>query len=150
MAGKKQLKLVLDEIWCYGCYTCEIACKQEHGLPAGPRLIRIEREGPKRINGRLQMEFKLATCRQCPEPDCVEACPEHAIAKREDGIVSIDAGKCNYCLICVDACPYGALQPNPDKQVVQKCELCSHRLAEGLQPACVSHCPIDALVVESE
>jgi Fe-S-cluster-containing dehydrogenase component len=26
---------------CMGCLACEVACKQEHNLPVGPRWIRV-------------------------------------------------------------------------------------------------------------
>ena len=31
--GKKGLLIAYD--YCTGCHTCEVACKQEHGYPAG-------------------------------------------------------------------------------------------------------------------
>ena len=26
---------------CMGCHACEVACKQEHELSVGPRLVRV-------------------------------------------------------------------------------------------------------------
>ena len=26
---------------CMGCHACEVACKQEHDIGTGPRLIRV-------------------------------------------------------------------------------------------------------------
>ena len=37
MAG---LKVAAER--CIGCFACEVACMQEHELPPGPRLIRVE------------------------------------------------------------------------------------------------------------
>lgn len=146
MVGKVNLLQLIEE-WCYGCYSCELACKQENQLPAGPRLLRIIKEGPEERGGRLWMGFKLAACRHCDEPECAQVCPEEAITKRADGIVILDHSKCSGCQACIEACPYQALEVNPDQGWVQKCNLCFERLDAGLQPACVHHCPTQALVV---
>ena len=39
--------LVIFKKDCMGCHACEIACKQEHGLGVGPRLIRIVEKPPQ-------------------------------------------------------------------------------------------------------
>lgn len=41
---------------------------------------------------------------------------------------------------CMAACPYGAPQYDAQKKKVDKCNLCYHRLKEGLPPACVRTC----------
>ena len=74
--------LFIDTEECVGCHACEIACKQEHELPVGPRLIRIYNTGPQRIEGRPQLRYKVAVCLQCTEPPCLEACPVDAISLR--------------------------------------------------------------------
>jgi len=33
--------LLIDYEYCTGCHTCEVACKQEHGYPAGKWGIKI-------------------------------------------------------------------------------------------------------------
>lgn len=35
-------KIAVDKEWCIACYTCEVACKQEHNLPVGPGWITVE------------------------------------------------------------------------------------------------------------
>lgn len=93
-------------------------------------------------------------CNHCENPPCTRVCPTQATWKREDGIVMMDWHRCIGCRYCVAACPYGsrsfnwedprpALSTiNPDfptrtKGVVEKCNFCEERLAQGLQPACV-------------
>jgi Fe-S-cluster-containing dehydrogenase component len=81
----------------------------------------------------------------CGKPNCVDACPTQAITKRaEDGIVLVDQDECIGCDACAEACPFGAPQFGHDG-IVQKCDLCVDRLAEGKQPACVGTCPGEAL-----
>ena len=48
--------------------------------------------------------------------------------------LNLNEEKCIGCLACVDACPFGAIQINPDGDVL-KCDLC------GGDPVCVKYCP---------
>jgi molybdopterin-containing oxidoreductase family iron-sulfur binding subunit len=96
----------------------------------------------------------LALCNHCDNPPCVRVCPTKATFQREDGIVMMDFHRCIGCRYCMAGCPYGSrsfnfMDPrkhlettNPDfptrtKGVVEKCEFCAERLAEGKLPACV-------------
>ena len=38
MAEQRKRMTVTES--CMGCLACEVACKQEHNLPVGPRWIR--------------------------------------------------------------------------------------------------------------
>jgi Fe-S-cluster-containing dehydrogenase component len=67
---------------CHGCKTCEIACKQEHNLPVGPRWIRVYPDGPREIHGKLQLRYLVTHCMHCSRPPCKEACPVEAISQR--------------------------------------------------------------------
>ena len=101
-------------------------------------------------------------------PPCVKACPEYpgkrmtyvtpegkkiryrggATYKRPDGAILIDKELCIGCGKCIDACPYGvrSFDPfvkagkDPEKQAADKCDLCVHRVDNGLEPACVNTC----------
>ena len=79
-------------------------------------------------------------CQHCANPECVDVCPTGASAKREDGIVTIDAGQCIGCQACIPVCPYGARFLDEDMGVVNKCNLCSKLVDEGDIPMCVSQC----------
>ena len=105
-------------------------------------------------------------CNHCSKPPCVKVCPTRSTWKREDGIVMMDYHRCIGCRYCMAACPYGARSfnwrnprpfiketdpnyPTRTKGVVEKCNFCEERLAEGLIPACVEACQkngSDALV----
>jgi len=140
-----QYALIFDLKRCIGCYACEVACKQEHNLPVGPRWIRVVKKGPIVVNGQLRMDFVPVTCKHCAIPPCIEACPVNAITKREDGIVTIDPKLCNGCMECIQVCPFGAPQLNPEKKVVEICTLCVERIDKGLKPACVQSCYAKAI-----
>jgi tetrathionate reductase subunit B len=101
-------------------------------------------------------------------PPCVKACPEYpgermtwtspsgkkiryrhgATYKRPDGLILIDASLCIGCGKCIDACPYGvrSFDPfvkagkKPAEQAVDKCDMCAHRIDNGVEPACVNTC----------
>ncbi|HME46442.1 MAG TPA: 4Fe-4S dicluster domain-containing protein [Syntrophorhabdales bacterium] len=142
--------LFVDLDRCIGCYTCEVACKQEHDLPVGPRWIRVTRDGPREIPGGLQLDFYPKMCKQCENPECAEACPEKAISKRSDGSVVIDLEACTGCKACVEGCPFGLMDFNQKTEKASKCDLCAGRLEEGLEPSCVAFCPGKALVFQKE
>jgi Fe-S-cluster-containing dehydrogenase component len=138
-------ELIIDHELCWGCKTCEVACKQEFSTPEGVKLISVEEVGPAMVEAKLDFVFHVNVCRHCDEPPCVDACADEAIAKRDDGIVVLDEQKCSGCQLCVDACPYEAIVFDSIKDVAQKCNLCHHRIDEGLYPACadnvcLAHC----------
>jgi len=139
-----QYALLVDEKRCVGCQTCEVACKQENSLPVGPKwMVVISRI--KEIDGKLVMSFPHIRCMHCANPPCIPACPTNAVTKRADGIVLIDPELCTGCMACIEACSFGAPQFNPEKNTVEMCTLCVHRIEKGLKPACVQHCPSGAL-----
>src|SRR5574340_1727368 len=86
----KKFMVMIDEESCWGCRTCEAACRQEFGLPGGVNLISLIEEGPRMVNGRLDFIFRLNLCRHCDDPPCRDACPDGAIFRRDDGIVIMD------------------------------------------------------------
>jgi molybdopterin-containing oxidoreductase family iron-sulfur binding subunit len=102
----------------------------------------------------VEKQKYLLLCNHCDEPPCVRVCPTQATFKREDGIVMMDMHRCIGCRFCMAACPFGArsfnyMEPRPHiaelqrerptrmRGVVEKCNFCAERLAEGLEPACV-------------
>jgi tetrathionate reductase subunit B len=101
-------------------------------------------------------------------PPCVKVCPEFpgdrakfktadgktiryrqgATYKRPDGMILIDKEKCIGCGKCIDACPYGVRSFDPfvkaggdtTKQAADKCDMCLHRVDNGVEPSCVNTC----------
>lgn len=134
--------LEIDEALCWGCQTCEAACKQEDGPPVGVKRIRVGEEGPGLAEGRWRFTFRVHRCRHCDDPPCADACPEGAIARRNDGVVVLDRGACTGCQGCLAACPFDAIAFDAGAGTADKCNLCHHRLDRGLLPACADNvCP---------
>ena len=137
-----KFNLTIDNRLCWGCRTCEVACKQENRAADGVKLIFVQENGPGLVDGNLDFSFHVNLCRHCDDPPCAEACPEDAITQREDGIVVMDYELCTGCQACIDACPYNAIAFDESKAVAQKCNLCYQRVDQGLIPACADNiCP---------
>ena len=126
---------------CVGCNACEVACKQEHGLPVGPRWMRVYPDSPREIQGKQQQRYVVTHCMHCSRPRCKDVCPVEAITKREDGLVLVDEELCTGCKDCIEACPLGVMQFDEERGIAQKCDLCVARLDKGLPPSCVDACP---------
>lgn len=110
----------------------------------------------------LEIDNIAVACQHCENPACTKVCPVGATYKDlETGAVRQDYDKCIGCRMCMGACPYTGVRsfnwedpkyalnhavgsadvPEHQKHVVEKCTMCWHRLANGLEPACVEVCP---------
>jgi phenylacetyl-CoA:acceptor oxidoreductase 27-kDa subunit len=149
--------MVIDLQRCIGCYSCQIACKQEHFLPPWIFWARVIVSETGKYPA-VTKEILPVLCNHCKEAPCVDACPTGASTKREDGLVLIDYDKCVGCRYCVMACPYqqrtyysyNTKQYFPGQAVTEyeligrkifplqkgttiKCTFCSDRLDQGLK-----------------
>jgi carbon-monoxide dehydrogenase iron sulfur subunit len=111
------------------------AYKSERG-DLMPR-VQVEEDGP--ISFALQ-------CRQCMEPSCLEACVSGAMHRDEaTGAIVCDESRCVGCWMCIMVCPAGAIQQNLlGHGIASKCDLCYG----SDKPACVAHCPNEALTYD--
>ena len=137
--------MVIDLRRCTGCQSCSVACKMENNVPLGVwrTWINIMEKGeyPYAIKAFLPL-----LCNNCENPLCVTVCPVKATYKRRDGIVEINPHLCVGCKICILACPYQMRYLHPYKKIADKCNWCLHRIEVGLEPACVTACPTEALI----
>ncbi len=137
---------LLDQSRCIGCHACTTACKSENEVPVG-----VTRTYVKSVDAGtfpdVRRAFQVTRCNQCEDAPCVSACPTAAMYKRDDGIVDFDKSVCIGCKACMAACPYDAIFINPEDHSAEKCNMCAHRLDVGLEPACVTVCPVEAIIV---
>lgn len=156
--------LIIDVARCHDCNNCFLACKDEYVGNDWPPYAKAQPNRGQRwmnILRRERGEYPLVAvaylakpCQHCKNPPCLKAARNDAVSTREDGIVLIDPEKAAGQKQLVDACPYGAIWWNEEKNLPQKCTLCVHLLDEGWrQPRCVQACPtgaIRALKLESD
>jgi Fe-S-cluster-containing hydrogenase component 2 len=116
---------------CDGCRMCELVCSAKKSGKVNPHLARIKITRSEKEDHPFPV-----ICRHCKNPPCQQACPIPQAMYREQrtGVVIINEAECISCLACVDACPFGAIQVGPHREIL-KCDLC------GGEPVCVRYCP---------
>ena len=145
-----QLGFFIDQSRCIGCFTCVVACKDWHDIPAGPVNWRWVTTVEKGCYPAVFVAFLSLSCLHCAEPLCMTVCPVDAIKKREsDGIVVVDQEAClgkDACGLCREACPWRVPQFGSEADAkMQKCHFCVDRWQIGRKPICVEACPVWAL-----
>jgi phenylacetyl-CoA:acceptor oxidoreductase subunit 1 len=164
--------MVIDLRRCVGCQTCTIACKQEHGLPAGTQW-RFVADCEIGEYPDVRRVFLPMQCMHCAEPPCVPVCPTGASRQRRDGIVWVAYDVCVGCGYCAVACPYHArhlvddaggyfTEPTPAERatarrerqgVMTKCTFCKERvdagraagLVPGVDPGATPMCAVSCI-----
>ncbi|MBI4665853.1 MAG: 4Fe-4S dicluster domain-containing protein [Nitrospinae bacterium] len=161
-SARNQWGMVIDINKCSpDCTACYDACRKENNVPHFPepeldihwiRKITFKQKGVPGAEERAMP----AMCYHCQHAPCEHVCPVAATFTRADGIVLVDKHRCIGCRYCMIACPYKARSfvsrhvehdpaENPDAPirmhgVVEKCDLCVHRIDKGEKPACVEAC----------
>jgi len=155
--------MLIDIGKCIGCGSCVRACANENHVPKGyfrtwVERYEIEEEKQPKVdspNGGmdgyplptpvdLKSFFVPKLCNHCVDSPCVQVCPVGATFISPDGVVLVDENYCLGCRYCVQACPYGCRYLHPEKNTVDKCTLCYHRITQGLTTACCENCPTGA------
>lgn len=131
--------MVVDLRKCIGCQACTISCEVENAVPPYKRRTIVSTYELSWM-GRPRRAVLPRLCNHCQEPPCVAGCPTRATYKREDGVVVVDASVCIACGYCIQNCPYDSRFLNERTRVADKCNLCIHRVEQGLLPACVETC----------
>ena len=157
-----QVCKLVDTTTCIGCKACEVACLEWNGYPFTEttfdntyqtmpetawnywNLIKFnEHEDP---DHGLMLLMRKDQCMHCEEPGCLAACPaEGAIVQYANGIVDFQEANCIGCGYCMTGCPFNIPKFSPKARKVFKCTLCSDRVTQGLEPACIKACPTGCL-----
>ncbi|MCL2889117.1 MAG: carboxypeptidase regulatory-like domain-containing protein [Eggerthellaceae bacterium] len=142
---------------CNGCRNCQVACKDEHCGTDWPAYAKAQPDTgqfwlkvDEQIRGqvpKVKISYTLRFCQHCGNAPCAEVCSENAFVRRQDGLLILDYEKCNGCMDCVEACPFGSIFANEELGIAQKCTGCAHLLDDGHElPHCVDVCPHDAFL----
>jgi formate dehydrogenase beta subunit len=107
-------------------------------------LIRFDEH--QREDGTLMWLMRKDQCMHCAEPGCLEACPsDGAIVQYANGVVDFQQDKCIGCGYCISGCPFNIPKFNKETKRVYKCTLCTDRISQNLEPACIKSCPTGCL-----
>lgn len=133
--------LIVDVDRCDNCRACFIAVKDEHAgndfpgyaaaqPPQGHNWLDIQRK-ERGSYPQVEAHFLPVMCNHCDDAPCMKAARDGAVRKRDDGIVIIDPEKAKGQRQIVDACPYGAISWNEEKQLPQHWIFDAHLLDQG-------------------
>ena len=162
MQREEEVCKLVDTTTCIGCKACEVACVEWNDLPFGAttfdntyqtmpetrwnywNLIKFNEH--EREDSTLMWLMRKDQCMHCADPGCMAACPaDGAIVQYENGIVDFEQENCIGCQLCIAGCPFDIPKFNQTTKKVYKCSLCSDRVGQGLEPACIKACPTGCL-----
>ncbi len=127
--------LTVDSDKCTGCRLCEQVCSVVHEGVSNPAKSRIQI-----VKWEQEGRYIPMTCQQCEDAPCKNACPVGAISRdKEHGYLTVNYEVCIGCRLCVEICPFGAMNYDMTAHKVFKCDLC------GGDPQCVRFCEVKAL-----
>ena len=159
--------VIMDQVVCGGCRSCQAACTVFNDGHCQPDLGRIQV-----IKDYFEGDFLPQPCSHCTWPACMYSCPtgalqtdsgeEGGISELEVRLTSLLSGKltpstskgtnarivnereCIGCQQCVEGCAkifnLSRVRFNSKKNVAVKCTLC------GGSPQCVRFCPVGAIL----
>ena len=156
--------MLIDVTRCTACRGCQVACKQWNDKPGESTRYSASRTNPPALSARtlclldlrpaerngeeVKLSFVKLQCMHCIDPACVSACPVAALTKEDNGPVVYHAERCFGCRYCMVSCPFEVPKFEWWKAIptIQKCQFCFDRIEQGLEPACATACPNDAVV----
>lgn len=157
----QEIAMLHDISKCTACRACMVACKQWKNLPSDPTPFVGEFQSHSDLspttynlikmketyeNGQIRWDFLKFQCMHCGDPACAKACPEDALTKLDNGVVSFDYDKCVGCGYCATNCPFGVPKIDKTTNKSTKCDLCEDRIANGMVPSCAQTCTADAIL----
>jgi formate dehydrogenase iron-sulfur subunit len=156
--------MLTDLTRCVGCRSCERACIKANNLPlpkvgffADVSVFREKRRPDahnlKVINSYENKKWKgpvyrMVQCNHCAEPACAAACLVGALKKTPEGAVIYNEDLCIGCRYCMTACPFyipAFDYFNAGSPAIRKCNMCYHRIVNGMTPACAEACGVQAI-----
>lgn len=136
----KKWNLIIDVDRCDNCRLCFLAVKDEYNGNDFPGVsaaqpsqghswldIRRKERGTYPI---VQARFLPVMCNHCDDAPCMKAAQNGAVRKRDDGIVIIDPERSKGQRQIAEACPYGAVSWNDEKDIPQAWPFDAHLLDE--------------------
>jgi formate dehydrogenase beta subunit len=151
----------IDVTTCIGCKACEVARVEWNDHPFRETAFdntyqtmpstewnyyNLIKFNEQQHDGNLMWLMRKDQCMHCADPGCLRACPaDGAIVQYANGIVDFNQENCIGCQYCVSGCPFDIPKFNPATKKVYKCTLCSDRVGQGLEPACIKACPTGCL-----
>ncbi|MCP5328189.1 MAG: 4Fe-4S dicluster domain-containing protein [Steroidobacteraceae bacterium] len=137
----KKWNMIVDVERCNNCRSCFLAVKDEHAGNEFPgyaasqpamganwlNIVRKERGAYPVVDAH----FMPVMCNHCDDAPCMKVARDGAVRKRDDGIVIIDPVKSKGQKQIVEACPYGTISWNEEKQIPQAWIFDAHLLDQG-------------------
>jgi Fe-S-cluster-containing dehydrogenase component len=135
--------LIIDVAECTNCQNCTLSSMDEYvdndwpgyaaAMPKhGHRWIDILQKERGQMP-TVDIAYVPTMCNHCDEAPCIKAAGDDVIAKRDDGIVLIDPDKAKGRKDLVDACPYGHIWWNADREIPQAWPFDAHLIDKGWQ-----------------
>jgi len=160
---EEEVAKLIDVSRCIGCKACQSACMEWNNLRPEMEEFKGSYDNPHDLtpstwtlmrfteyendSGDLEWLIRKDGCMHCEDPGCLKACPAPgAIVQYANGIVDFVSDACIGCGYCVKGCPFNIPRVSQDDHKSYKCTLCSDRVSNGLEPACVKSCPTGAIM----
>lgn len=132
---------------CSACKACVSACHHMNGLSSDESWRRVQ-QWIGESGTDTWFQTVTSACHHCVNPECMNGCPVGAYEKNGiTGIVKHLDDQCIGCEYCIWKCPYEVPKYHESHGVVRKCDMCSERLENQIEPACVQACPHDAIKI---
>ena len=133
--------MIIDVAECTNCQLCTLSAMDEYvdndwpgysaAMPKhGHRWIDILQKERGQVP-TIDIAYVPTMCNHCDNAPCIKAAGDGVIAKREDGIVLIDPEKAKGRKDLVDACPYGHIWWNEEREIPQAWPFDAHLIDDG-------------------
>ena len=133
--------MIIDVAECTNCQNCTLSAMDEYvdndwpgyaaAMPKhGHRWIDILQKERGQVP-MVDIAYVPTMCNHCDNAPCIKAAGDGVISKRDDGIVLIDPEKAKGRKDLVDACPYGHIWWNEEREIPQAWPFDAHLIDDG-------------------